>query len=173
MTRKRLLPALLLCLCSLTSAHELQPFAAGSMAEIEARYENRPFVLALWSLTCPPCLHELELLQAWHSANPAVPLVLVATDGQGEADAVRQKLAEVGLTQMTNVENWNFADTYIEKLRFSIDPRWRGELPRSYLYTSTEHTSGTERHAISGALTTEVLQNWLSHISEAAQSSNP
>lgn len=141
---------LTLCAWGPATAAPLQPFVADSIADIEARYAGRPFIVALWSLTCPPCLHELELLGEWREANPDKPLVLIATDGEDQTTHIKAKLVEVGLD---NADNWNYADTYVEKLRYNIDPNWHGELPRSYLYLPA-----TERRAISGILTNEILE---------------
>ena len=143
---------LLLASSTVSAEARLQPFVSDSMTTIESRYSGRAFVVALWSVTCLPCLHELELLASWSDKNPNIPLVLIATDGQTASTGVTQKLKDVGLDQ---ADNWIYADDYVEKLRFNIDPTWRGELPRSYLYSST-----TERRAISGALTLEKLQGY-------------
>jgi hypothetical protein len=39
-------------------------------------------------------------------------------------------LAKTGLAA---AENWIFADSFTERLRFEIDPSWRGEIPRTIL----------------------------------------
>ena len=35
-------------------------------------------------------------------------------------------LAKSGLA---SAENWMFADDFMERLRFEVNPRWRGEIP--------------------------------------------
>ena len=32
-------------------------------------------------------------------------------------------------------ENWTFGDGFVERLRYEIDPQWRGEIPRTILIT--------------------------------------
>jgi iron complex outermembrane receptor protein len=46
----------------------------------------------------------------------------------------------------------------IERLRFSIDPTWHGELPRSYFYAADDSFK-----AHSGILTEEKLQEFFPH----------
>lgn len=150
---KNLLIGLMLTLgCSSALANTIQPFVADSMAEIESRYGDSPYIVALWSLSCPPCMHELAMLGEWQKAHPSIPLVLISTDGPEDGPAMEQALIKFDLT---NADNWHYADTHVEKLRFKIDPAWRGELPRSYLYSPT-----MERAAVSGMLTKETLNTW-------------
>ena len=37
------------------------------------------------------------------------------------------------------VENWAFADEFAERVRFSVDRSWRGELPRTYFYDAAHN----------------------------------
>jgi len=50
-----------------------------------------------------------------------------------------------------------FADSFVEKLRFSIDANWYGELPRSYFFDN-EH----EMKSHSGIISRELLSDWFS-----------
>jgi hypothetical protein len=43
---------------------------------------------------------------------------------------VRFALTKAGLMKQ---ENWLFADSFEERLRFEIDPKWRGEMPYTLL----------------------------------------
>ncbi|MGY8814879.1 MAG: hypothetical protein ACKVHQ_09190 [Gammaproteobacteria bacterium] len=45
----------------------------------------------------------------------------------------------------------------IERLRYSIDPDWFGELPRNYFYDAN-----SSRIGFSGKLTEDILLEWLS-----------
>jgi hypothetical protein len=35
---------------------------------------------------------------------------------------------------LAGLDNWGFANSDEEKLRYDIDPRWYGDLPRSYFF---------------------------------------
>src|SRR5690606_41270171 len=80
---------------------------------------------------------------------PDVPLLLNSSDPTDEREEAVYILEEYGLE---TIESWMFADAFIERLRFSIDPGWYGELPRSYFYNATH---GSVAH--SGILTREKL----------------
>lgn len=152
---RRVLAVLVLALTAVAgvAAAELRPFVAGSLAEIRAAHAGRPFVLALWSLDCPHCGAELTLLGQLHTQHPGLALVVVSTDSPLEREALGARLREHGLA---DAEAWVYADAFSERLRFEIDPRWGGELPRVYLY-DRQHT----RRAHSGRLDTRELERWI------------
>jgi hypothetical protein len=39
-------------------------------------------------------------------------------------------LAQTGLQA---IDNWMFSDSFLERLRYEIDPKWAGELPMTLL----------------------------------------
>ena len=123
--------ALLLALTLPAAAQELKPFVAGSIKEITTARQGKPFILGLWSLTCTHCREEFALLSGLVKKHPNLDLVLVATDTPEESDAIGATLRQSGLG---GAEAWVFADPFAERLRFEIDPKWHGELPRTYLY---------------------------------------
>lgn len=132
-------------------AREPKPFVAGSHTEIRATYAGRAFILAFWSLDCPHCHEELALFGQLRERDPALPVVLVATDSPEQGEAIATVLARYGLA---DVESWVFADAFSERLRFEVDPRWRGELPRTYLFGP----HGVR--AVSGRITEEEIEVW-------------
>lgn len=142
---------LLLGLSLSAAAQEVRPFGRGSLAEIEAARGARPFVLTLWSLTCSHCAEELTLLARLAARYPDVNVVLVSTDGPDAADAIDATVLHHGLDR---AESWVFAD-FAERLRYEIDPRWYGELPRTYLYRP-----GEERRTLVGRVNAQRLESW-------------
>ena len=135
-----------------TQAAELKPFVAGSMQQIRAAYAGRPFVLALWSLTCSHCQEELAQLGILHQKRPELNVVLISTDTPEDAKALTATLTRHGLAR---AETWVYADAYAERLRYEIDPRWGGELPRTYFFDRA--------HAVtvrSGTLAPAELERW-------------
>ncbi len=151
---KRLLSVLLLAL-NLTgaTAAELRPFAGDSLAAIKEEFAGRAFILALWSTTCTHCVKELRLLGKLARNDPGLPLVVVATDTPATAPEIRAALKRYGLDRM---DTWVFADEVSERLRYAIDPAWRGELPRSYLFDADHR-----RETHSGLLEEAKLREWL------------
>ena len=48
-----------------------------------------------------------------------------------------------------------FADSFVERLRYTIGPDWHGELPRSYFFDK-DHNMQSHRVI----MTKELLQEW-------------
>jgi len=109
---------------------ELRSFGPGDMGQIERAHRERAYVLALWSVACAHCPQELAVLGQFAREHPRLPVVLVSTDTPQDREAIAAALAGYGLG---GTEHWVFADDYTEALRHAIDPRWGGELPRTYL----------------------------------------
>ncbi len=132
---------------------ELRSFAADSLPAIQKRFAGRPFILTLWSLSCHHCAKELQTLGRLARRGRGLPLVIVSTDTPAEADEIRATLKRFGLGHL---DTWVFDDPVPERLRHAIDPAWRGELPRSYLFDAAHR-----REAHSGLLDEARLRQWL------------
>ncbi len=85
--------------------------------------------------------------------HPKLEIVLVAADTPDDAQQTAQLAKSYGLGK---VEQWVFADPIPERLRFEIDRRWFGELPRTHFY---DHAHKVE--AVSGVVPEERLQRWI------------
>ena len=148
--------ALLLATCAAppaVSAGELRPFDAKSYDEILRAHAGRAFVLAFWSIHCAPCKEEMVVFAALKRKHPHVPILLVAADPpEAKADVVRflegQKLGKIEL--------WVFADEFAERVRHSVDPKWRGELPRTYFFDAAHRLT-----ARSGVIDPDWVESWL------------
>lgn len=134
-------------------AGELRPFAADSLPAIQKQFAGRPFILTLWSLTCHHCVKELQMLGRLARSERSLPLVIVSTDTPAEAREIQAALKRFGLERF---DTWVFDDTVPERLRYSIDPAWRGELPRSYLFDAAHR-----REAHTGLLGEAQIRDWL------------
>jgi hypothetical protein len=132
---------------------ELKPFDAATPQKLGRELVGRPYVLVLWSLYCEPCRHEMGQWGALARAQPHVPIVLVATDGPEEQPNVAKFLRQHDLR---GVQTWMFADEFVERIRHAIDPRWRGELPRTYLFDAAHRPS-----AHSGRIDPAALGKWM------------
>ncbi len=136
-----------------SAADAVRPFVAGSLAKIVAERRGKPFVLAFWSVSCAHCPMELKALGEIRKRNPKIDIVLVAADTPDEAPLTAQLAASYGLGK---VEQWVFADEMQERLRFEIDQRWHGELPRTHFY-DREHRI----EAVSGVVPKPQLLGWV------------
>ncbi|VAX12859.1 hypothetical protein MNBD_GAMMA24-1348 [hydrothermal vent metagenome] len=149
-----------LLLCFLTgwiltaqASQPLKRFTTGSYQAILHHYQDKPFVLVLWSLDCPPCYEELEMLANFRKQQPYFNLLLVSIDGVEAKAEAQDRLYNLGLL---SVENWIFTEAVSPQLLDQIDPSWYGVVPRSYLFDASH-----DRQAITGLLRIETLQAWL------------
>ena len=128
----RALLAGLLCLVSWqAAADDMRPFMRGSWAALRQAHQGNPTVVHFWGLTCGPCIVELPRWAALLRERSDLNLVLIAADPVPEEPAeLGRFLARAGLSVS---ENWNFADRFVERLQYEVDPRWHGELPRTML----------------------------------------
>ncbi|MES2297235.1 MAG: hypothetical protein V4582_09340 [Pseudomonadota bacterium] len=110
-----------------------KPFEPDSLGQMVAAHKGKPFVLIVWSLDCEFCQASLAVLAKEKLTHPALRLVTLSTDAQGDAQtdaAVEDRLRSLGL----NAEAWAFGGAPPEQLRYAIDPKWQGEMPRSYWF---------------------------------------
>lgn len=135
------------------AAGELHPFTGDSLPAIREQFAGRPFILTLWSLTCHHCVKELQTLGRLARGDRRLPLVIVSTDTPADAREIQAALKRFGLERF---DTWVFADAVPERLRYAIDPAWRGELPRSYLFDAAH-----KRAAHSGLMNETQLRDWL------------
>ena len=134
-------------------AAEIRGFDADSMAAIRKTHEGRPFVLAFWSVHCEPCRAEMADWKTLRRRYPGIPVLLVAADSLRDRALIERFLKQY---DPGTVERWAFADDFQEKIRYSVDRSWRGELPRSYLFDAGHH-----REAISGAISLTAVDAWM------------
>lgn len=143
------------------AAQEPLPFVKGSRDAIVSTRAGTPFVLALWSLDCRYCRHDLAMLGRLKTAHPRLRLVLVATDTPARRAEIAPALDAL---QLGAEESWIFADAFVERLHHEIDPQWLGELPRTYFYAGDGSRIG-----ISGNLDEAAVEDWI----EKAYGANP
>jgi hypothetical protein len=133
---KRFLFALIagVALGGASAADRIHPFEAGSFRHIVASHAGKPFVAVVWALECDYCQPSFKAL-ADEQRRRKLAVVTIATDRAADAEvasAIEKKLRATGLAS----ETWAFGSAPSEQLRFAIDPKWRGEMPRSYWFDS-------------------------------------
>jgi thiol-disulfide isomerase/thioredoxin len=109
----------------------LKAFELGSFEQIIIDKNKQDHLVVLWSFDCPPCITELEKISELHQQFPNYQLTLINTDAVEEQMRVKKILQQFDLA---GLDNWGFANSDEEKLRYDIDPRWYGDLPRSYFF---------------------------------------
>lgn len=138
-------------------ATDINRFSKESYQKILDNNKNRPFLLAVWSIDCPPCYEELHLLGDYLKTHPEFKIILLSTDSSDQIDEIKQILSEARLQEQ---EQWLFSDAAPAQLRYAIDPLWYGELPRSYFFNHCQ-----QRKAISGKLEINKLEALMSSFS--------
>ena len=134
-------------------AVELRTFTARSFAEVKKANAGQAFIVAFWSVTCEPCREEMRIFADLHRRFPKVPIILVAADPPTTRPAVVRFL---GNYKLGRIGTWQFDDDSAERLRYSVDKSWAGELPRSYFFNSAH-----EFTAKSGVVDARWLKAWL------------
>jgi thiol-disulfide isomerase/thioredoxin len=148
----RALLALFMCLAvgMAGAADKVRAFEADSLPGIVASHAGKPFVLVVWSLDCDYCQPSFKALAQAQRRNK-LEVVTIATDRAGDPEAVRFMRKKIGATGLS-AQAWAFGDAPAEQLRYAIDPKWHGEMPRSYWF---DGSGGRIAH--SGVITTEIV----------------
>jgi len=146
---------LLLCLnCAAASAAQItKHFARGSYQEIVAARAGKPFIISLWSLDCTYCLDDMVLFGKLSKKYHDLDLVLISTDTPEQMKEIELALQKHPLKK---AESWVFADSFVERLRYEVDPQWYGELPRTYFYDAQGRAI-----ALSGKLDYAQIEQWI------------
>ncbi|WP_394780533.1 hypothetical protein [Undibacterium sp.] len=135
-----------------TQAHAapaIHEFTTDSLGNIIANQKGHPFVLVIWSLDCEFCQSSLDTLSKKKHANKNLRIVTLGTDSMADEQAVslmKKKLGTLGLS----ADAWAFGDTPPEQLRYALDKKWHGEMPRSYWFDAQGNST-----ARSGVITAE------------------
>lgn len=128
-------------------------FDSHSIESIRAARQGKPFAMVLWSMDCTHCRTEMRTLAVLKRTHPAIDLVFISTDDQALSAQAQSILTAQGLQ---GSDSWIFGSEAPERLRWSIDPRWRGELPRTYLFDASHQALG-----ISGLVPEQRFRMWL------------
>ena len=130
----------------------LKAFEPQSVEQIAASHKGKPFVVLVWSMDCEFCQHSLDVLSKARAANPGFDIVTITTDPLSDAalsQLVAKRLSGIDLL----ADAWSFGGLAPERLRYAIDPRWRGEKPLSYWYDAQG-----QRVAHSGVITPALIE---------------
>lgn len=150
---RRALRALLLC-CALPASAGSPSLALLTASEVPTLVKppaHGERIIALWALDCAYCEPNLAALATLQRAHPEnIQLVLVATDGPDQRQAVAARIAQM---HMNAYPARLYADAAPQRLNYLIDPDWGGETPRTLVIRA----DGT-RIAVSGELTPAQLR---------------
>jgi hypothetical protein len=114
-----------------------QTLARDTYPQVRARYAGKALVVHIWGITCSPCLKELPHWGALVERRGDLNLVLIQAD-VSSAEASEQLLAKAGLGDL---DNWRAQESPDEFMRATIDPTWRGDMPRTLLVAPNGKTT--------------------------------
>jgi thiol-disulfide isomerase/thioredoxin len=148
--------AVLLALTPGASAAEnaVRPFDSESWQEVAGAHKGQPVIVHFWAFSCGNCMVELKDWGRFLREHPGTTIVFVNWDHHAaEADRITASLAKAGLG---GVQSLALSNGFEEKLRFSVDHNWMGELPYTRLIASDGSAT-----AFSGSADFEELKDWL------------
>ena len=143
----------LLFFSNFSFAYEFMPFEINTRNVIEKKYLNQPLIISFWSIDCPYCIDDLKKLGKALSKNKNVKLITVCVDGKESAKKAERIL---NLAHLPEHERYQYAEVDEDKRRYSIDPTWYGELPRTYFYDTAHQVT-----PLSGKISNSFLDAWL------------
>ncbi len=135
---------------------EFKPYGRGTFAELLKQHAGHAYVVHFWSVGCPPCLAELSEWAKIANEKKALDIVLVNTDSQNDRPRAQGRLEKAGLARL---QNYGFADDFVERLYFEADTMWRGELPFTALVGAD-----ASRVTVTGAVDDPLIGNWLAKV---------
>ncbi len=140
---KRLIPVSLL-LASAVSAFATAFLAldrTSARVLTDAATHTAPTIVALWSTDCPHCKKNLRLFADMVKADTRVRLITVAVEPlSAEVAASLDRVKVSG-------PSYVYGSDAPEAIAFALDPKWRGELPRTLFFDGRGN-----RVAVSGAV---------------------
>ncbi|MGR9012570.1 MAG: TlpA family protein disulfide reductase [Gammaproteobacteria bacterium] len=150
-----LLLPFLVCLNAPAQA-DSSAFTSGSYQQILADNADQPFMLVIWSVNCSSCLKDMALLNNIHKSRPDLKIIMLAADELSVTEQIQQILEK---NQLSDIENWVYAEDNTQKLQYEIDPKWYGELPRTYFFDKAHQRTG-----VSGVLSKEDYETMFAKI---------
>lgn len=107
----------------------------------DAKGHTRPTIVALWSTDCPHCKKNLELFADMVKADAGLRLITVATEPlSAEVATSLDRIKTPG-------KRYVYGADAPEAIAFALDPKWRGELPRTLFFDGRGN-----RMAVSGVV---------------------
>ena len=158
--RHLLLLLLLTFSTAASSVESVHSFIPGSMEKILSAREGKPFILVFWNLDCQYCPAELKMLSKLKlQYTDKLDVILVATDTLDDVPQLISRAENYGIQE---AEQWVFASSVSERLRFEVDKRWYGEVPRTHFY---DHAH--KRIVKTGLVDQKFVESWLARNNES------
>lgn len=140
--------------CVNVIAQPLQAFSTDILLKQQQENKGKRWLILLWSVDCPPCYKELALVSELRKQYDLLPIIIINTDDNDEVS--KERINVIKQFKLDDLLNLYFIDGQGAYNRYSIDPSWHGELPRSYFIDEQGKARGR-----SGLINKELLLTWL------------
>lgn len=146
--------ATMLVLAAPAAPGQLKPFRGGSWQAIRQAHAGRPAIVHFWGISCAPCLTELPKWGQLARQQRDVDVIFVDADPVMEDPAkITAAMTKAGIASS---ESWVFADRFLERLWFDVDPTWAGEMPFTVFVSRTGDAKST-----SGVVDFATVRGWI------------
>jgi thiol-disulfide isomerase/thioredoxin len=78
-----------------------------------------------WGVTCAPCVKEMPQWSKFLLSDKDAKVVFIQVDDVSP-EMIRKMLRQ---SNLGNANNYYITSSFDERLRYEIDPKWRGETP--------------------------------------------
>lgn len=103
----------------------LKPYQKGDWATIIGSAKDKPMAVHFWGVTCPPCVKEMPQWGSFLAEDKDVKVVFIQVDDV-PPEMMRKMLDQAKLGK---ADNYYIAGQFDERMRYEVDPKWRGETP--------------------------------------------
>ncbi len=110
----------------------LSPLDESILQQVLKSNRGNVVLVNLWATWCAPCREEMPALVALQSklASKGLKLITVSADEPEDEASARQFLSEQKVPSPAYIKRVENDEKFIE----SLDPKWSGALPASFLY---------------------------------------
>ena len=103
----------------------LKSYQKGDWSSIVSLANGKPIAVHFWGVTCAPCVKEMPQWSKFLSSDRDAKVVFIQVDDVSP-EMIRKMLRQANLG---NANNYYINSSLDERLRYEIDPKWRGETP--------------------------------------------
>ena len=111
----------------------LKPYQTGEWSSIVGSANGQPIAIHIWGVTCAPCAKEMPKWGKYLSKHKDDKVIFIQVDDVS-MEMMEQMLAKAHLGK---ANNYYLSAAFDERLRYEIDPKWRGETPITILIDRT------------------------------------
>jgi hypothetical protein len=129
----------------------IKPYQKGDWTSILKLANGKPMAVHFWGVTCAPCVKEMPQWGKLIASDKTVKVIFIQVDDVSP-EMIRQMLERASLSK---ANNYSIVGGFDERLRYEIDPKWRGETPITILINA----SG-KKETIVGSVNFKTVRAW-------------